>query len=338
MQGELTSSQQELHDNLKEIVSAEAELSSLLKEAKADGVIEPKEVVELLLKTVDYLRLNPNHESIKTLKQNLQQQLPSYSGDVLVSLPKEIIAELPVPILAKLPSQTLGRLPVQVLSKLPAQVLSRLPGDVLAKLPAQVLSRLPGDVLAKLPAQVLSRLPGDFLAKLPAQVVFKLPGSVLAKLPASILKLPVVTNSIGMKLKMLPPGRFQMGSKSSDRDEKPQHEVTLTKPFMFGVHEVTQSLYSKVMRVNPSRFKGSNHPVEMVSWEDAVEFCRKLSEMPAEKAAGRVYRLPTEAEWEYACRAGTTTSYSFGYNDSELGDYAWFSGNSGETSHPVGGK
>ncbi|MDB4810102.1 formylglycine-generating enzyme family protein [bacterium] len=298
VQGELTSSQQELHDNLKGIVSAEAELSSLLKEAKADGVIEPKEVVELLLKTVDYLRLNPNHESIKTLKQNLQQQFSSCSGDVLVSLPKEIIAELPVPILAKLPAQTLGRLP----------------------------------------AQVLSKLPGSVLAKLPAQVLFKLPGSVLAKLPALILKLPVVTNSIGMKLKMLPPGRFQMGSKSGQGDEKPQHEVTLTKPFMFGVHEVTQSLYSKVMGVNPSHFKGSNHPVEQVSWEDAVKFCQKLSALPAEKAAGHVYRLPTEAEWEYACRAGTTTEYSFGYAESQFPQYAWYADNADDKTHHVGGK
>jgi formylglycine-generating enzyme required for sulfatase activity len=75
-----------------------------------------------------------------------------------------------------------------------------------------------------------------------------------------------------------------------------------------------------------------------VSWDDAVEFCRKLSALPAEKAAGYVYRLPTEAEWEYACRAGTRTKYSFGDDESELGDYAWHASNSGNTTHPVGGK
>jgi len=75
-----------------------------------------------------------------------------------------------------------------------------------------------------------------------------------------------------------------------------------------------------------------------VSWNDAVEFCRRLSKLPEEKAAGHVYRLPTEAEWEYACRAGTTTEYSFGDFESQLGEYAWFNGNSDETTHPVGQK
>ena len=76
--------------------------------------------------------------------------------------------------------------------------------------------------------------------------------------------------------------------------------------------------------LTPVTFKGANNPVENVSWEDAVEFCRRLSELPAEKAAGNVYRLPTEAEWEYACRAGTTTKYSFGDDESDLGEYAWY--------------
>ncbi|MDA7492917.1 formylglycine-generating enzyme family protein, partial [bacterium] len=116
------------------------------------------------------------------------------------------------------------------------------------------------------------------------------------------------------------------------------HEVTLTKPFKMGVHEVTQAQYEQVMGVNPSKYKGADNPVDTVSWEDAVEFCRRLSELPTEKAAGNVYRLPTEAEWEYACRAGTTTRFSFGDDESELGDYAWFSGNGGNTIQPVGSK
>ena len=150
------------------------------------------------------------------------------------------------------------------------------------------------------------------------------------------VELPESADSIGMEFKLIPAGKFIMG----EGDQA--HEVTLTKPFKMGVHEVTQSQYEQVMGVNPSKFKGANNPVEMVSWEDAVEFCRRLSELPAEKAAGHVYRLPTEAEWEYACRAGTTTKYSFGDDESDLGDHAWFLENflenSGTNTHPVGRK
>ncbi len=106
------------------------------------------------------------------------------------------------------------------------------------------------------------------------------------------------------------------------QDEVPQHEVEITQPFYMGMFDVTQAEYERVMGNNPSYFsdKGggkvkvgaadtSRFPVETVSWDDAVQFCRKLTELPEEKQAGRVYRLPTEAEWEYACRAGTTTKF-----------------------------
>ena len=141
-------------------------------------------------------------------------------------------------------------------------------------------------------------------------------------------------NSIGMRFVPIPTGTFTMG----DADYRPAHKVTLTQPFELGVYEVTQEQYEAVMDTNPSRCKGPQNPVERVNWDDAVEFCRKLSALPAEKKAGYVYRLPTEAEWEYACRAGTTTEYSFGDSESELGDYAWYKENSGDTTHPVGGK
>jgi formylglycine-generating enzyme required for sulfatase activity len=91
------------------------------------------------------------------------------------------------------------------------------------------------------------------------------------------------------------------------RGHEIQHEVTITKPFYMGVHEVTQSQWRAVMGNNPSYFKGDDNPVEMVSWDDAMEFCRKLS-----SKSGRKVRLPTEAEWEYACRAGTATAYYSG--------------------------
>ena len=146
------------------------------------------------------------------------------------------------------------------------------------------------------------------------------------------VELPESASAIGMEFKLIPAGKFTMG----ENDEA--HEVTLTEPFMMGVHEVTQAQYEQVMKNNPSKFKGADHPVEMVTWHDAVEFCRKLSELPAEKAAGNVYRLPTEAQWEYACRAGTTTKFSFGDDESELGQYAWYDENSENTNHAVGGK
>jgi len=154
----------------------------------------------------------------------------------------------------------------------------------------------------------------------------------------AMLRLSQVQNSIGVKLKLLPPGVFTMGSVSDEKDENPKHEVRLTKPFLIGVHEITQEQNKQVMGTNPSSTKGENNPVDSVTWEDAMNFCRKLSALPTEKAVARAYRLPTEAEWEYACRAGTRSLYSFGDDPSELGQYAWYSNNSDSRTHSVGGK
>ncbi len=154
-----------------------------------------------------------------------------------------------------------------------------------------------------------------------------------------------ITNSIGMKLVLIPAGKFMMGS-PKDEDGRydnweEQHEVEITKPFYLGVYTVTQAEYQKIMGKNPSYFSAqgdgkdkvvgldtSRFPVDQVSWDEAVEFCRKLSEMPEEKKAGRTYRLPTEAEWEYACRAGTTTPFHYGKSLSSkqanfLGDFPY---------------
>jgi len=158
-------------------------------------------------------------------------------------------------------------------------------------------------------------------------------------IPSEVRDLPKITNIIGMKLVLIPKGTFMMGSPKTEEgrvQDETQHQVTISKDYYLGVTEVTQGQYEKVMGTNPSNFQGnkiegssSNHPVDRVSWEDAVEFCKKLSELPEEKGAGRVYRLPTEAEWEYACRAGSKTAYSFGDNSRDLGNYAWFGNNSG---------
>ena len=125
-----------------------------------------------------------------------------------------------------------------------------------------------------------------------------------------------ITNSIGMKLVTIPAGEFLMGSPEDcsfgDPDEEFQHRVWITKPFLIGMHQVTQSQYEKVTGENPSFFKGPDLPVEHLTWNEAQQFCERLSGLPKERAAGRHYRLPTEPEWEYACRAGTSTRFNTG--------------------------
>ncbi|MFM7926364.1 MAG: formylglycine-generating enzyme family protein, partial [Pirellula sp.] len=155
-----------------------------------------------------------------------------------------------------------------------------------------------------------------------------------------------ITNSIGMKLVLIPKGTFKMGSPESEEGsngDETQHEVTISKDYYLGVYEVTQAQYEKVSGKNPSHFQGAivgnenaDLPVEKVSWHDAVEFCKKLSELPEEKKAGRVYRLPTEAQWEYACRAGSKTAYSFDDEEGLLPVYGWFNRNSSNRTHTVG--
>lgn len=146
----------------------------------------------------------------------------------------------------------------------------------------------------------------------------------------------------------IPPGKFVMGSpldeKDRDLDEDPLTQVFFPSGFWMGKYEVTQGEYERITGKNPSWFKGDpTRPVEQVSWDDAVAYCARLTQ--TEFTAGRlpfgyVYRLPTEAEFEYACRAGTTTRYSHGddLDYSQLANYAWYSANSGGTTHPVGQK
>ena len=132
------------------------------------------------------------------------------------------------------------------------------------------------------------------------------------------------TNSIGMEFVLIPAGEFEMGSPSNEEDrnsdEGPVHRVTISNDFYMGKYEVTQKQWVEVMGSNPSNFKGDNLPVENVSWDDVQEFVKKLNA----KEGTDKYRLPSEAEWEYACRAGTTTKYCFGDSESKLGEYAWY--------------
>jgi WD40 repeat protein/formylglycine-generating enzyme required for sulfatase activity len=128
-------------------------------------------------------------------------------------------------------------------------------------------------------------------------------------------------NSIGMTFQLIPPGTFTMGAAP---DSEPLHTVTISRPFYMGIHEVTQANYQKIIGENPSEFKGDNKPVEKVSWNAATSFCNKMNERMATPKSGLHYRLPTEAEWEYACRSGTAGLYSF--SNGNLADYAWYKG------------
>jgi formylglycine-generating enzyme required for sulfatase activity len=153
----------------------------------------------------------------------------------------------------------------------------------------------------------------------------------------------VEKNTVGMELVLIPPGKFMMGSPASEKDRRDNEEqvaVTLTKVFYIGKEEVTQGQWRTVMGTTPGKGKehvgnGDNFPVTYVNWDDAQEFCKKLSEKESAK-----YRLPTEAEWEYACRAGTTTRFCYGDDDAKLGEYAWYSKNAGggaeQYAHEVG--
>jgi formylglycine-generating enzyme required for sulfatase activity len=141
------------------------------------------------------------------------------------------------------------------------------------------------------------------------------------------------TNSMGMEFVLIPAGTFMMGSLESDYeaddDEKPAHRVTISQPFFLGKYPVTQAQWEAVMGNNPSLFQGNpNHPVESVSWDDVHAFLRKLHE----RERGGDYRLPTEAQWEYACRAGTETSR---YHH-DLRAIAWYGDNSNGQPRPVG--
>jgi len=142
-----------------------------------------------------------------------------------------------------------------------------------------------------------------------------------------VIELPSITNTIGMTFKEIPAGTFMMGSPETEEgrdDNEHQHQVTITKPFYMQTTEVTQGQWQAVMGTEPWKGlavirEGPNYPATLISWEHAVAFCEKLS-----NKEGKTYRLPTEAEWEYACRAGTETTWSFGDDKKLLGDYAWY--------------
>jgi formylglycine-generating enzyme required for sulfatase activity len=146
------------------------------------------------------------------------------------------------------------------------------------------------------------------------------------------------SSSTGMELILIPADEFEMGSLSEEKHrsdyECPMHRVIIKNPYYIGKYPVSQKQWKKIMGKNPSHFKGEDRPVEMVSWNEVQKFVKKLNE----KEGTDKYRLPSEAEWEYACRAGSKTKYYFGNEWSKLNEYAWYAENSGSHTHPIGQK
>ena len=196
---------------------------------------------------------------------------------------------------------------------------------------------------------------------------------ILARLGIIVPPKILVTNSIGIKFVLIPPGEFDMGSTAQEissaledaqhqnavqdileqiATESPRHRVKITNAFYFGIYEVTQEQYREVTGMNVGAApaaKGTvlhsiagkdeaSYPAQAISWLQAMEFCRRLSRLPSEQAAERTYRLPTEAEWEYACRAGTTTPWHSGDDQASLKEYAWVAPDAKGKTHPVGQK
>ena len=153
-----------------------------------------------------------------------------------------------------------------------------------------------------------------------------------------------ITTKTGIRMALIPAGDFLMGDDRGEDDERPAHKVHVAA-FCMDEHEVTQRDYQALLRKNRSRFAGPDHPVDCVSWRDAADYCNMRSfkeglEPCYDRSyrcnfAASGYRLPTEAEWEYACRAGAADRYAFGNDAARLGEYAWFSGNAAKTTHPV---
>ncbi len=159
-----------------------------------------------------------------------------------------------------------------------------------------------------------------------------------------------ITTKSGIEMVLIPAGEFVMGDATGEEDERPARKVQISA-FYMDKHEVTQKAYKALMGKCPAKFEGDDRPVERASWLFATRYCNMRSlqeglklcythtgqEVTCDFAADG-YRLPTEAEWEYACRAGTATRYSFGNDAAALGDYAWFKANSAAATHPVGQK
>lgn len=186
------------------------------------------------------------------------------------------------------------------------------------------------ETLANIAEEIAAALERAGVGMTPSPVPVPAPATVVPAIQAPLA--PTFTNSLGMEFILIPAGEFRMGAENGAADEKPVHRVRLTRPFYLAKYPTTQAQWEAVMGNNPSLFKGDpNRPVENVSWDDAQEFLRRLGEKD-----GKPCRLPTEAEWEYAARAGTTTAYCFGDDPKLLREYGWYDENAGGRACAVG--
>ena len=175
------------------------------------------------------------------------------------------------------------------------------------------------------------------IAPFDARTAGNLQQETAAYLDKSLVRTFDLGHGARIELILIPAGEFDMGSPRSEQarenDEGPIHRIIISRPFYISRYEVTQAQWKAIMGHSPSHTEALDLPIVGIRWANAVEFCKKLSERQLE-----TFRLPTEAEWEYACRAGSTTVYSFGDDPSSLIQYAWFNSNSDHEAHPVGQK
>jgi formylglycine-generating enzyme required for sulfatase activity/serine/threonine protein kinase len=294
---------------IRDAIEAEKRLGERLVAVKADGTITTSEVVELAQGLADCLAFMPKNARLLAFREQLLGRIAKAPNEFarhvselrsfLAALDNSAIQSLPdvlrTPFLA---SRHLVSCPKCGVGIKP----SRLEWHLSHKCPSAS-----GADNEDLSLKSIINADSENLSHTTLQRAGALRSTPVAG---------IVTNSIGMKFVPIPSGEFLMGSPANapvgDPREEFQHRVRITNSFFLGMHQVTQAQYEAVMGANPSFFKGKNLPVEHVTWQDAHRFCTFLSSMSAEQQDGRRYRLPTEAEWEYACRAGTTTAYNTG--------------------------
>jgi formylglycine-generating enzyme required for sulfatase activity len=250
---------------------------------------------------------------VESISEKIGRRIPAQSQKTITEEKKEPVQPAPPPVAPVQSKQKIEAPPVVVLQKeIPSKRNLLIGGLAIGLLFIAIIARsITSEDKTQQPPEV-KPTPSSHNGPSTNNVVIQLPDR----------------QQVQFEMVSLRGGKFRMGSDDGESDEKPIHQVTIA-PFSIGKYEVTQAQWKSVMGNNPSTFKGDNLPVENVSWNDVKEFLKRL---------GNGYRLPTESEWEYAARGGSSTKWSYGDDESRLGDYAWFSGNSGNLTKPVGQK